>query len=56
MFTYDDRSLYEKIIHSFSEQQLDVDGSSLMDMSHKESEKLDGKGPGACEWAEGALP
>ncbi|XP_036034941.1 cilia- and flagella-associated protein 74 isoform X17 [Onychomys torridus] len=42
VFTYEDKSLYEKIINSLSEQQLDVDGSSPLDIpSRKESEKLD---------------
>nr|XP_021511218.1 cilia- and flagella-associated protein 74 isoform X1 [Meriones unguiculatus] len=42
VFTYEERSLYEKIIHSISEQQFDIDGSSLMDMqSRKESERVD---------------
>ncbi|XP_052571474.1 cilia- and flagella-associated protein 74 isoform X9 [Peromyscus californicus insignis] len=42
VFTYEDKSFYEKIINSLSEHQLDGDGSSPLDIpSRKESEKLD---------------
>ncbi|XP_076421961.1 cilia- and flagella-associated protein 74 isoform X20 [Peromyscus maniculatus bairdii] len=42
VFTYEDKSFYEKIMNSLSEQQLDGDGSSPLDLpSRKESEKLD---------------
>ncbi|KAL1777360.1 cilia-and flagella-associated protein 74 isoform X1 [Sigmodon hispidus] len=41
VFTYEDKSLYEKIISSLSEQQLDGNGSSPLDtQSRKGSEKL----------------
>ncbi|CAH7448717.1 Cfap74 [Phodopus roborovskii] len=42
LYTYEDKSLYEKIIASLSEQQLDGTGSSPLDVqSRKESEKVD---------------
>uniref|UniRef100_A0A2K6G719 Cilia and flagella associated protein 74 n=1 Tax=Propithecus coquereli TaxID=379532 RepID=A0A2K6G719_PROCO len=43
-FTYEDKSLYEKTITSFSEQQLEGNESSPVDMqSGKESQKLDSR-------------
>ncbi|XP_069320773.1 cilia- and flagella-associated protein 74 [Eulemur rufifrons] len=53
LFTYEDKSLYEKTLTSFSEHQLEGYESSHVDVhSRKESEKLDNRDPEEAQPAE----